>query len=148
MTTISGTTSDAATNVLAGVRVEAEPAGVLALAGVAPVHVTSTATGAFVLPVSGAGRYNVRFADPLQRAAPFVQNDIAGAAVSTNAILPKAITLSGKVSVEGNGNAVLGASVQLLCASCTGIEASRPIAETATDSVSKYRFAVPDPGTM
>jgi hypothetical protein len=37
--------------------------------------------------------------------------------------------------------------VQLLCASCTGLEASRPIAGTATDAASHYRVAVPDPGT-
>jgi hypothetical protein len=43
---------------------------------------------------------------------------------------------------------VIGASVQILCATCTGLDATRPIAETATDTVSRYRIAVPDPGTM
>jgi hypothetical protein len=47
-----------------------------------------------------------------------------------------------------NANPVIGASVQILCATCGGLELMRPIAETATNSVSRYAVAVPDPGTM
>jgi hypothetical protein len=50
--------------------------------------------------------------------------------------------------VVNSAAAVIGASVQILCATCTGIEATRPLAETATDTISRYRIAVPDPGTM
>jgi hypothetical protein len=38
--------------------------------------------------------------------------------------------------------------VQLLCSGCTGVAASQPIAQTATDITGHYRIAVPDPGTM
>jgi hypothetical protein len=38
--------------------------------------------------------------------------------------------------------------VQILCGSCTGVAASQPIAETATDATGAYRIAVPDPDPM
>jgi hypothetical protein len=148
MTTISGTTKKDDGTAIGGVRVEAEPIGVLAQAGVAPVQIASNATGGFSLSLAGGGRYNVRFADPQQRAAPLVAADVAPGGVPTNALLPKALTISGTVSVTTSSNPVIGASVQVLCATCSGLDLVRPIAETATDSVSKYRIAVPDPGTM
>jgi hypothetical protein len=148
MTTINGTTKKDDGTVIGGVRVEAEPTGVLALAGVSPVHLTSSSTGGFALPLAGGGRYNVRFTDPQQRAAPLVATDVASGGVPTNAALAKALAISGTVSVVNNTNPVIGASVQVLCATCSGLEVARPIAETATDAVSKYRIAVPDPGTM
>ncbi|HEY5950419.1 MAG TPA: hypothetical protein VIV40_33240 [Kofleriaceae bacterium] len=148
MTTISGTTRDAATTVLAGVRAEAEPIGVLALAGVSPVQVTSSAAGAFSIALAGGGRYNVRFTDPQERAAPLVVNNVAPGGIPTNALLVKALAISGQVSVLNSASPVVGASVQILCATCNGLDVTRPIAETATDSVSRYRIAVPDPGTM
>lgn len=148
MTAISGTTKQDSTTPLGNVRVEAELAGVLALAGVAPVQVTSSESGAFSLPLAPGGRYTVRFVDPQQRRAPLVASDVAPGGVPTNAILPKALALSGEVSVVNSAAAVIGASVQILCATCTGIEATRPLAETATDTISRYRIAVPDPGTM
>jgi hypothetical protein len=147
--TISGTTRKDATTTLGAVRIEAEPIGVLALAGVPPVQVVSNSSGAFSLPLAGGGRYNVRFADPQARAAPLVANDVAPLGVPTNAVLPKAIAISGEVSIVNSANPVVGASVQILCSSCNGsLDVARPIAETATDSISRYRIAVPDPGTM
>jgi hypothetical protein len=147
LTTITGTTKDADGNAIEGVRVEAEPTGMLALAGVGPIHVTSTA-GAFSIALASAGHYNVRFVDPQQRAAPLVANDVAPGGIPTNAQLAKALFISGTVSVVNNGNPVIGASVQLLCVACSGLDVERPIAETATDIVSKYKIAAPDPGTM
>jgi hypothetical protein len=148
MTAVAGTTKKDATTAIAGVRIEAEPAGVLALAGVLPVQVTSTTGGGFSLPLAPGGRYNVRFTDPQARAAPLVASDVAPLGVPTNAVLPKALAISGEVSVVNNSNPVIGASVQILCATCSGLDITRPIAETATDTVSRYRIAVPDPGTM
>ena len=148
MTQVNGTTKLDATTALANVRVEAEPVGDLALAGVAPVQVISSAAGAFSLPLAPGGRYTVRFVDPKQRAAPLVADDVAPAGVPTSAVLAKALSISGEVSVVNNANPVIGASIQILCATCTGLESARPIAETATDTISRYRIAVPDPGTM
>lgn len=148
MTTINGTTTNPAMTAIGGIRIEAEPTGMLALAGVPPIQITSAASGTFALPLAGGGRYNVRFADPQQRVAPLVVNDVTPLGVPTNAQLLKALTISGEVSVVNSANPVIGASVQLLCAACSGLDITRPIAETATDTVSRYRLAVPDPGTM
>jgi hypothetical protein len=148
MTTIAGTTRYPNMNLLAGIRVDAEPIGELALAGVPPVQVVSNGSAAFALPLAGGGRYNVRFSDPQQRVAPLVADDVAPGGVPTNALLVQALSISGPVTVVSNGNPVVGASVQILCAMCSGLELMRPIAETATTSVSRYAIAVPDPGTM
>lgn len=145
MTTITGTTKKDATTAIGGVRIEAEPTGVLALAGVLPVQITSSGAGAFSLPLAPGGHYTVRFTDPQARAAPLVAIDVAPLGVPTSAVLPKALAISGEVI---SSSPVIGASVQILCASCSGLDAARPIAETATDTVSRYRIAVPDPGTM
>jgi len=76
-----------------------------------------------------------------------VSNDVAPGGVPTNALLKAALSISGEAKLI-NSNPVTGASVQLLCSTCTGLEATRPINETATNSISKYAIAVPDPGTM
>ena len=121
----------------------------LALAGVSPIQVTSDANGAFALPLAGGGRYDVRFSDPEQRAAPLPAPNVTPGGVPTNAVLPKALAVTGKVSVLNDSNPLVGASVQILCVTCTGPRnRDRPIAETATDVISHYRIAVPDPGTM
>lgn len=148
MTTVAGTTKKDAATAIGGVRIEAEPIGALALAGVLPVQVSSDASGAFSLPLAPGGRYNVRFSDPQARGAPLVASDVAPLGVPTNALLPKALAIHGEVTVTTSSNPVVGASVQVLCALCSGLDAARPIAETATDTVSRYRIAVPDPGTM
>ncbi|HEX5059140.1 MAG TPA: hypothetical protein VFV99_07255 [Kofleriaceae bacterium] len=149
MTTITGATKDATMTALPNIRIEAEPVGVLATAGVAPIHIMSNdTTGAFSLPLAAGGRYNVRFTDPQQRAAPLTASNVAPGGVPTNAQLAKALALTGQVSIVNNSTPVIGASVQILCTTCSGLDLERPIAETATNTVSRYAIAVPDPGTM
>lgn len=143
----SGVTKKDATTTLGGVRIEATPVGVLAQADAQPIVAVSDANGAFTLDLAPGGVYDVRFVDPQARAAQLAVMNVAPANIPTTAILPKPLVIFGKVSVTGVANPVVGASVQLLCASCTGIEATRPAAATATDSASNYRVAVPDPGT-
>lgn len=148
MTVVEGTTQRHDATALGAVRIEAEPAGALALAGVPSVQVTSLPDGRFELPLAPGGRYHVHFVDPLARAAPLVVRDVTPVGVPSDAVLPKAIAIGGEVTADGFSSPIVGASVQILCATCTGLDAARPIAETATDTVSRYRIAVPDPGTM
>jgi hypothetical protein len=144
----TGVAKNVTNAVLSGVRVEATPIGVLALADAQTVSVTTDAAGAFSIALASGGRYDVRFVDPYQRAATLPVPNILPGGVPTTATLPKAIAISGAVSIAGITQPVAGATVQLLCASCTGVAASRPIAETASTNQSQYRLAVPDPGTM
>jgi len=150
----TGTAKNVANDVLSGVRVEATPIGVLAQADAQVITAITNASGAFSISLASGGRYDVRFVDPYARAARLEQLNISPAAVPTTATLPKSLAISGKVSVSGSSQPVTSASIQLLCApgpsnpTCTGIETTRPVAETASDGISAYRIAVPDPGTM
>lgn len=146
--TRSGVAKKDATTTLDGVHVEATPVGALAAADAQPVVAIADPAGAFSIDLASGGLYDVRFIDPKARAAPLPLTGIAPAGVPATATLPKALVISGKVTVTGTSNPVIGASIQILCAACTGIDVSRPIAQTATDAQSTYRLAVPDPGVM
>jgi hypothetical protein len=147
-TTVMGTLEDMATAGLEGARVEATPIGALALADAVPVSATATTGGGFSITLAAGGQYDVRYVDPLTRAAPLVRMAIAPAAAGGTVTLPKATKIYGEVTVVGSPNPVVGASVQMLCATCAGIDATRPVAQTATDTLGNYAVAVPDPGTM
>ena len=84
--------------------------------------------------------------DPGGRGAPFDYPDETALGVPHAVVLAKALAITGQVSVIGFPNPVVNASVQILCGSCTGVAASQPIAETATDATGAYRIALPDPG--
>jgi hypothetical protein len=144
----TGTAKNTANAALSNVRVEATPVGVLAQADAQTVTAMTDATGGFSISLASGGRYDVRFVDPYARAARLEVQNIAPASVPTTATLPKSLAISGKVLVLGSSVPVTSASIQLLCASCTGLAASRPVAETASDGIGGYRIAVPDPGAM
>lgn len=145
----SGTTKLDATAPLGGVRVEATPVGALALADAQTIATTSNnTTGAFSLSLAAGGLYDVRFIDPYARVARREELDIAAPAIPVNAIMPVALAIKGKVSISGVAQPLSGASIHLLCATCTGVDAARPVAATATNILSEYSIAVPDPGTM
>jgi hypothetical protein len=134
-----------ATTTLAGARVEAVPIGALALANLIPVQATSDSSGHFALALAAGAHYALHFFDPGGRGAPHDYPDETASGVPGEALLNAALAITGQVTVIGFPNAVANASVQILCADCTGVAASQPIAETATDSTGAYRIAVPDP---
>ncbi|HEY4244580.1 MAG TPA: carboxypeptidase-like regulatory domain-containing protein [Kofleriaceae bacterium] len=144
---VSTSAEDPTLAVLAGVVVEAEPAAALALANASLVRATTDAGGAASLSLASGGHYDLRFSDPAGRAAPIVVSDVTAGSIAGSYELLPAILLSGTVQVGSSASLTEGASVQVLCAACTGVERSRPIAETATDSTGDFSLAVPDPGT-
>ena len=148
MIAANGVTQDSQSNPISGVRVEATPTGVLAMANLVPVEAVSSTGGVFAIQLASGAQYDVRFSDPAGRVAPLLASSVTAAGVPSSAVLPKALAITGLVTVLGYSSAVLNTSVQILCGSCTGIDASRPIATTATDITSHYAIAVPDPGTM
>ena len=141
----AGKIENATATALAGARVEAMPIGALALANLIPVEATSDAGGNYALSLAAGAHYALHFFDPGGRGAPHDFPDETAAGVPVEALLNSAIAISGLVTVIGFPNPVANASVQILCASCTGVAASQPIAETATDTTGEYRIAVPDP---
>lgn len=130
---------------LAGARAEAVPIGALALANLIPVEATADANGMFSLSLAAGAHYALHFYDPGGRGAPLDYPDETATGVPAMAKLGSAIAITGQVTVIGFPNPVANASVQILCSACTGVAASQPIAETATDSTGAYRIAVPNP---
>jgi hypothetical protein len=141
-----GTTRTFAQANIAGVRVEATPIGALAMASLVPVEATSGAQGAFSIALAAGAHYELRFTDPGGRGAPLVFDDLVAGGVPPNADLPLALAITGEVSINGDPNPIENAPVEVLCTNCSGVAASRPIAQTATDITSHYRIAAPDPG--
>jgi hypothetical protein len=146
MTTATGTTQTSGGSTLAYARIEGVPTGALALAGAPRIEAVSDSTGAFSLALASGGRYDVTFSDPRGHNAPLVVTDANAAAIPMTAMLGKALTVIGKVSVSGNPNPIIGASVQVLCLNCG--PATPPVAEAATTETSTYSLGIPDPGTM
>ncbi len=127
---------------LANVRVEATPVGLLAAATLTPIDAMTASDGSFALALATGGSYDVRIAD--SRAAPFVAQSVASIGSIS---LAAGLAITGTVSVDPAGG-VPGAAVEVLCASCTGIDADRPIAQAATDVHGGYTLTVADPGSM
>jgi hypothetical protein len=144
----AGTIVSPAQMALGGAQVTASPAGALAAAGAPPVADSATSSGAYALAIATGGVYDVRFSDPLGRAAPLVLLGTSSTALPATATLVPAIHITGALSVSGSATVVSGTSVQVLCTACSGLDAERPIAETATDPTGRFKLAVPDPGTM
>ena len=144
----SGVVVDPQMHPLVGARAEALPIGSLGSANLVPVQAITSTGGAYTLQLAAGAHYTVRFYDPGGHGAPLAYPNLTGAGLPATAQLEPAIALTGTVEVIGNSNAIENASVQILCADCTGVAASQPIAQTATDITGAYRVAVPDPGDL
>lgn len=142
--TASGTAATVGSALIPGVGIEAIPSGALALAGTPPVVTTANSSGAFSLSLASGGRYDITFTDPLGYNAPLVVAAATAANVPAIATLPAALRMTGKISVIGVANPVVGASVQMLCLRCNA--ATPPVAEAATNQISSYALGIPDPG--
>ncbi|HET9991497.1 MAG TPA: hypothetical protein VFQ65_23370 [Kofleriaceae bacterium] len=143
--TTSGALDSSANATIAGARGEATPIGTLALANLLPVESTTDGNGMFSFRLAAGAHYALHFFDPGGRGAPHDYPDETAVGVPQSVTLAKALAITGQVTVIGFPNPVANASIQILCASCTGVAASQPIAETATDTTGAYRIAVPDP---
>lgn len=133
---------------LDGVRVDLVPTGSLALAGTPTLLLRGDANGRVTTSIAGGGIYDLYFSDPAGRSGQRIVSSVTYSNVGTSYTLPPALSVSGTLSVTGNPNKIRGASVQILCATCTGLDRDRPIAEVASDQAGDFVLAVPDPGTM
>lgn len=140
------TAARAGTDPVPGAMLDLVPAGALALAGAPALHFTATANGLIAGSVPAGARFDVRWSDPAGVRAPLVERDTAQVAATYQ--LPAAVYITGDLTVSGSTNPVVGASVQILCDACTGLDKLRPIAETASDPHGAFSLAVPDPGAM
>lgn len=131
---------------LDGATLDLVPGGALALAGAPTLHFTADLAGHVTGLIPSGGSFDVRWSDPSSRRAPLVDREVTQ--LMATYLLPAAVYISGDITVSGSSNPVIGASVQVLCADCTGIDKHRPIAEVASDPHGSFSIAVPDPGAM
>ena len=122
------------------------PTGALALAGAGPLHFTADGTGHLATLVPGGGTFEMWWSDPAGVRASLVLGSVTP--FSGPYDLPKAVYITGDLTVTGSTNPVVGASVQVLCDACTGFQKLRPIADAASDPHGSFSLAVPDPGAM
>jgi len=137
---------DAAGAGLPGALVDLVPSGPLAMASAPALRLTAAASGVIATTLPAGGRYQLRFADPKRRAGPLVVGERSITAIAPSYALPRALQLQGTLRLDGKF-ALSGASVQILCAVCTGIERSVPLVEAVADATGRFALAVPDPGT-
>ncbi|MDB4960924.1 MAG: hypothetical protein JWP01_923 [Myxococcales bacterium] len=133
---------------LDGARLDLVPTGALALAGVPTRQLTGDGNGAVVISFPSGSKYDAYFSDPAGRSGQRVVLDLTSATVGTSYTLGAAVNVSGTLRVTGNPNRIRGASVQILCMTCSGLDRDRPLAEDASDEAGDFVLAVPDPGTM
>ncbi|HTR50649.1 MAG TPA: carboxypeptidase-like regulatory domain-containing protein [Kofleriaceae bacterium] len=145
---VGGVVLDPSSAQLVGVQVDASGDDALAAAGVSDVQTMSGSSGTYTFALAAGGTYDLHYNDPQGRAAPVTVASVAPASPPATVMLAPAIHMAGSLAISGSADPVVGASVQILCTSCSGIAASRPLAETASDGTSSYQLAVPDPGTM
>jgi hypothetical protein len=146
MTAIATTATGNGTDVLSGVTLDLIPKDALAAANAPALHFTGDASGRVLGSIPTGGTYDVRWSDPQGRRGPLVAKDKT--TINVTYVLPPAVYVSGDVTIDASTNAVVGASVQILCDGCTGLDRTRPIAEMATDGHGSFRIAVPDPAAM
>lgn len=145
MTAISST-AEGGSEPLSGATLDLIPKDALAAANAPALQFIGDANGHITGSIPTGGRYDVRWSDPQGRVGPFVERD-QPTVVGTYA-MPAAVYITGDVTIQGMENPIVGASIQVLCADCTGLDRNRPIAEVTTDSHGSFRLAVPDPAAM
>jgi hypothetical protein len=131
---------------LPGALIDLVPTGALAMAAAPMRRLTAGDAGAIGAALPAGGHYQLRFQDPQGRGAPMVVAERAITAIASSYLLPAAIRLQGTLLRDGK-LALPGASVQLMCSGCTGLDAALPLAEAASGADGRFTLAVPDPGT-
>ena len=131
---------------LAGAVLDLVPTGELAMASAPTLRFTAAAGGAVATTLPAGGRYELRFWDPQGRRAPLTVADRPITGIASGYVLPAAIQIQGALLRDGT-LPMAGASVQLLCNGCSGLDAVLPLATVSSDAAGRFSLAVPDPGT-
>jgi hypothetical protein len=148
ITTAIATTSDGASTPVPapGASLDLVPTRELAMAGAPVLRFVAGKDGTIAAALPAGGRYQLRLQDPLGRGAPLIIADRAITAIAPSFVLPRAIHLQGTLLGDGL-HALPGASIQLMCTPCTGVDAALPLATATSDGDGRFSLTVPDPGT-
>jgi hypothetical protein len=131
---------------LAGAVLDLVPGGPLASAGAPTVRAVAKADGLIAAALPSGGRYELRFSDLARRGGALIVAERPITMIASSYRLPAAVQISGALRA-GGVLALPGASVQLMCESCTGIDRALPLFEAVSDADGRFTLAVPDPGT-
>jgi hypothetical protein len=146
ITTAITATTDGGPTPAAGASLDLVPTGALAMAAAPMLRFVAAKDGSIAAALPVGGRYQLRLQDPLGRGAPLVVADRAITAIASSYLLPRAIHLEGTLLGDGV-HALPGASIQLMCYRCSGVDAALPLAGATSDAAGRFSLAVPDPGT-
>ncbi len=134
---------------LPGAVFEAVPKGALGMTGLGTIRVVADGSGNVTTQLAANTIYDLHLSDPQGTSAPRTVSDVT--TVDATYDLPKAIRISGSLTLSGNPQVIGNAAVQILCAvgaSCVGTARSIPLAEAASAADGKFSVGVLDPGTM
>ncbi|MCE9574249.1 MAG: carboxypeptidase-like regulatory domain-containing protein [Deltaproteobacteria bacterium] len=145
LVSLTGTITDASGAPRANARVLVTPTGDLGAATMIPAAAITDASGGFAIQVAPGGHYALAATDPALALARVDRPDVTGGALGAVALGP-ALPLSATIQVAAQPGGLVGAAVSLLCATCTGVDRTKPVAEGVTDIAGGFSMAVPDPG--
>jgi hypothetical protein len=138
---------DAAQTVLvANARIELVPSGALELAGIPTMIVTGNAQGIAAGTVAAGGVYEAHVSDPTLLAGARVLTSADAAALSTTLVLPRPVTVTGSLTIQGESNHLINTPIELRCRGCNGLDGVRPLVEGMTDAQGQFSLVVADPG--
>jgi hypothetical protein len=143
--TLTGTVTVPGGGALPGAHVQLAPIGDLATATLIPAGAIADATGQFSIQVAPGGHYGLVASDPTLAHARAAMPDVTGGAFIA-VPLGAALVVNGSVQLAAQPSGLVGAGLTLLCATCTGVERSRAVAEGVTGTSGYFQMAVPDPG--
>jgi hypothetical protein len=128
---------------------DAVPVGALAQAGItSSIRARSGANGQLSVSLAAGGHYDLRIHDPVHaRGAAQLALDVTAQTLGATYALRPALFATGTLLQQGSPTPVGGAALQFLCALCSGLDRSRPIAEGTSQSDGTFLLVIPDPGT-
>ena len=130
---------------LGQVDVELIADGALAAAGIAPVSVQTSVTGAFTILAAPGATYQLRLRDHAARAVALRVPSVAAGAQGAF-VLARPLAIGGTLHQPGGSTGAAGATVELFCVDCTAAERAEPLADTLTSILGVFVLAVPNPG--
>jgi hypothetical protein len=140
---VVATLTDRSGTPIAGAAVDATVTGDLAHPGAPHATATSAGDGRLTLALAAGASYELTIID---RRGARHRLPIGGVAVDLGAIaLAPSSLVRGELRLVGMSVGLADAAVTALCASCTGLDRSRPLGETATDAAGTFTLAIPDP---
>ncbi len=123
----------------AGAQVTAVPLGLLT--ATEAIGAEADSDGHFALSLAANASYELIITAPGARLRAPLSAPALG-----DIVLPRAQRLVGRVSIPGQSGGAAGVAVIVLCGSCEGPQADRPLGEAVTDAQGRFAVSLPSEG--